>query len=185
MKYFSVIICVLFLFTSCDNEVIPKPKCQLRLSYSIAEYNKSNTNYPLVFDLNKEATLLNKDNGAIEVVYPKMKATIYITYKNVTNDLDDLLTDAQKLTYKLHVIKANEITEQPFLNQNDKTYGMFYQVGGDAAANALFYATDSTHHFVTASVYFYAKPNYDSILPAADYISNDMRKMLETLQWKN
>jgi gliding motility-associated lipoprotein GldD len=61
---------------------------------------------------------------------------------------------------------------------------MFYTVGGDAASNALFYATDSTKNFVTGSVYFYTKPNYDSILPASSYITNDMKKMLESIKWK-
>jgi len=61
---------------------------------------------------------------------------------------------------------------------------MFYQIQGNAATNAQFYATDSTKHFVTASVYFYAKPNFDSILPAAAYVRGDMRMIMETLQWK-
>ena len=112
-----------------------------------------------------------------------MKATIYLTYKSVHGDLDKLLRDAQKLTYE-HVIKADDILEQPYLNPKKKVYGMFYRVSGNAATNAQFYATDSVKHFLTGSVYFYAKPNFDSILPAADYIRNDMQKLMETLQWK-
>jgi gliding motility-associated lipoprotein GldD len=61
---------------------------------------------------------------------------------------------------------------------------MFYKVGGNAATNALFYATDSTRHFITGSVYFYAKPNFDSIMPASTYVKNDMQVIMETLRWK-
>jgi gliding motility-associated lipoprotein GldD len=61
---------------------------------------------------------------------------------------------------------------------------MFYEVGGDAATNSQFYVTDSTRHFVTGSLYFYAKPNYDSILPAASYIKKDIKKIIETFEWK-
>ena len=61
---------------------------------------------------------------------------------------------------------------------------MFYQVGGNAATNAQFYVTDSTKNFVTASMYFYSKPNFDSILPAADYIKNDMKQIIESIKWK-
>ena len=89
----------------------------------------------------------------------------------------------QKLTYE-HVIKADDILEQPFINDKKKVYGMFYQVGGNAATNAQFYATDSTKNFITGSVYFYAKPNFDSILPAAKYLQDDMRRIMETLEWK-
>jgi gliding motility-associated lipoprotein GldD len=82
-----------------------------------------------------------------------MKATIYLTYKPVNNNINVLLRDAQKLTYE-HVIKADDILEQPYLNPLKKVYGMFYQVDGNAATNSQFYATDSTKHFVTGSVYF-------------------------------
>ncbi len=112
-----------------------------------------------------------------------MKATIYLTYKTVNGDIEKLLRDAQKLTYE-HVIKADDILEQPFINNDQKVYGMFYQVGGNAATNNQFYATDSIKHFVTGSVYFYAKPNFDSIMPAADYIKNDMQNLMESLKWK-
>ena len=101
----------------------------------------------------------------------------------VQNNLDKLLTDAQKLTFE-HAIKANDIAEQPYVNTYSKVYGMFYQVGGNAATNAQFYATDSTKNFITASMYFYSKPNFDSILPAADYIKNDMKKIIESIKWK-
>jgi gliding motility-associated lipoprotein GldD len=112
-----------------------------------------------------------------------MKATIYMSYKPVKNNINVLLRDAQKLTYE-HVIKADDILEQPFINKDHKVYGMFYQVNGNAATNAQFYVTDSTKHFIDCSVYFYAKPNFDSVMPAASYIKNDMRRIMESLRWK-
>jgi hypothetical protein len=39
----------------------------------------------------------------------------YLTYKPVNNNINVLLRDAQKLTYE-HVIKADDILEQPYLN---------------------------------------------------------------------
>jgi gliding motility-associated lipoprotein GldD len=47
---------------------------------------------------------------------------------------------------------------------------MFYQVDGNAATNSQFYATDSTKHFFNCCCLLYAKPNFDSIMPAASYI---------------
>jgi len=97
--------------------------------------------------------------------------------------LEELLADAQKLSYE-HVVKADNITEQPFVNEKDGVYGMFYEVLGDAASQAQFYVTDSTQHFVTGSLYFRAKPNYDSIYPAAIYLQKDIRKIMESLRWR-
>ena len=82
------------------------------------------------------------------------------------------------------MVKADNILEQPFVNRDDRVYGMFYEVRGNAASQAQFYVTDSTEHFVTGSLYFYAKPNYDSIYPAAVYLQKDIRKIMETLKWK-
>ena len=106
-----------------------------------------------------------------------------MNYKPVNGDLNKLLKDAQKLTYD-HTIKADGIIEQPFVNPDNKVYGMFYEVEGDAATNVQFYATDSVKNFVVGSLYFYAKPNYDSIYPAAAYIKDDIRRIMESIQWK-
>ncbi len=170
------------LFTSCKDDVLPKPPSQLRLDYPIANYDTFENHCPFTFNMNSEAIIKEENDCGFTISYPKMKATIYLTYKPVNGNIDKLLRDAQKLTYE-HVIKADEIIEQPYLNPKKKVYGVFYKVSGNAATNAQFYATDSIKHFLTASVYFYAKPNFDSIMPAADYIRNDMQNLMETLQW--
>ena len=108
---------------------------------------------------------------------------MYLNYKPVNKNIDLLLRDAQKLTYE-HVIKADGISEQPYVNKFKKSFGMFYEVGGNAASQSQFYLTDSTRHFLVGSVYFYAKPNYDSVLPAAEYVKNDLRVLMESLKWK-
>ena len=180
---FSIIISATFLNFSCKNEVLPKPSIYLRLDYPEAKYMSFENECPYTFEMNSDAIIKKEKDCDFAITYPKMKATIYLTYKPVTKNIDNLLRDAQKLTYE-HVIKADDILEQPYLNPDKKVYGMFYQVEGNAATNAQFYATDSTKHFITASVYFYAKPNYDSIMPAASYIKNDMQRLMETLKWK-
>lgn len=167
---------------SCGDETLPKPKGHLSLEYSEAKYSKLESDCSFTFEKNNLALIKNK-SCAFEINYPKMKATIYLTHKTVNNDIYNLLRDAQTLTYN-HVVKADDIVEQPFINNKKKVYGMFYEVGGNAATNAQFYATDSTKNFIVGSVYFYAKPNFDSILPAAQYLKDDMRRIMETLEWK-
>ena len=175
----AVLICIV----SCKDDVLPKPASHLRLDYPVAEYAKYETNCPFTFDVNTLGKVKQNKGCDLSIDYPKMKATIYLTYKPVRNNIDSLLEYAQKLTYK-HVVKADDIIEQPFLNNKYKVYGMFYQVNGNAATNTQFYVTDSTRHFIECSVYFYAKPNFDSIMPAASYIKNDMQRLMETLTWK-
>jgi len=171
------------LLASCGEEPKPKPEAFLRLDYTLGDYATYSKNCPYTFDYNTLATIKDKGNCNFTIQYPKMKATIFLTYKPVNNNINLLLRDAEKLTYD-HVIKADDISSQPFLNPNNKVYGMFSQVGGDAATNAQFYVTDSTRHFLTGSMYFYAKPNFDSVMPAAAYIKEDMRTIMESLRWK-
>jgi len=180
----AVLLILLLSIFSCKDEVLPKPASYLRLDYPEAEYvSFENSASPFAFEINSKAVIKGGKDLGFAISYPKMKATIYLTYKPVNNNIDKLLRDAQKLTYE-HVIKADDILEQPYLNPSKKVYGMFYQVNGNAATNSQFYVTDSTKHFVTGSVYFYAKPNYDSIMPAASYVRNDMQRLMETLKWK-
>ena len=178
-----LLILTALLAISCGDEAVPKPKAFLRLDYTIADYNLFNSSCPYSFGYNEFARVKHKGQCNFTIEYPKMKATIYITYKPVNNNLDKLLRDAEELTYK-HVIKADAIETQPFINRENKVYGIFSQVGGDAATNAQFYVTDSTRHFLTASMYFYAKPNFDSVMPAASYIKEDMKNLMETIKWK-
>ena len=182
LAIFALLI-VMFSVFSCKDEVFPKPSGYLRLDYPEAKYVNFENQCPFTFEMNSDAVIKGDQNCGFAISYPKMKATIYLTYKPVNKDINLLLRDAQKLTYE-HVIKADDILEQPYLNPSKKVYGMFYQVDGNAATNSQFYVTDSIKHFVTGSVYFYAKPNFDSVMPAASYIKNDMQRLMETLKWK-
>lgn len=156
----------------------------LRLEYPQAAYDSIKTPCPFVFLKNEQAQIQERPDCGMNIHYPMMNATIYLTYQRVTpKNLDSLLYDAQKLTFD-HTIKANEIPEQLFVNPDNKVYGMFYKINGNAATQSQFYVTDSVNHFVTGSVYFEAKPNFDSIYPAVVYLRNDMRTLMETMAWK-
>ncbi len=182
LAIFAILV-VLFSIFSCKHDVLPKPSGYLNLEYPEAEYVYFENKCSFKFEMNSEAIIKGEKECNFTITYPKMKATIYLTYKPVQNNIDNLLRDAQKLTYE-HVIKADDILEQPFLNPNKKVYGMFYRVNGNAATNSQFYVTDSVKNFITGSVYFYAKPNFDSVMPAASYVQNDMQRLMETIQWK-
>ena len=173
----------------CGNDPsLPKPKGYLRLEYPDAQYKKVTSSLPFSFDKNALSASVSKVKTSgnvrgLDVKYPSLKATIYLSYKTVDNNLDSLLRDAQNLTQK-HTMKADEITYKPFENPVDKVYGMLYEVGGDAASQSQFYVTDSTEHFLSGSLYFYAKPNYDSIYPASEYLKKDIKRLMESIKWK-
>lgn len=182
MKYSLILFTMSILMISCGGDTLPKPKAMLRLEFSPGEYQKFNGDCPFVFEVNGLSSVSQKKDCSMEIDYSTMKGSIYLTYKPIAGNLNKLLTDAQRLSYE-HVVKADNIVEQPFINSDDRVFGMFYEVTGNAASQSQFYVTDSIHHFVTGSLYFYAKPNYDSIYPAAIYLQKDIRIIMESLSW--
>jgi gliding motility-associated lipoprotein GldD len=193
MKHSFLFICILFICLSCGQDPVPKPQAYLRLEFPEASYNELNANLPFSFEKNQLATQIETktiqgptESYGITLEYPSLKGAIYLTYKSIDNNQDNLiafLRDAQKFTQE-HTKKADEIVEQPYENKTRKVYGMLYEVGGNAASQSQFYVTDSTNHFLTGSLYFYAKPNYDSIYPAAKYLEKDIKQIMESVSWK-
>lgn len=186
----AVVFTVLLCF-SCGEDPVPKPKGFLRLDYPKAEYKTAEVDLPFTFEKNTLAQRISKvktdsknQTFGINIDYPTLKGTIYLTYIKVTADnLIPLIRDSQNLTQE-HTQKADLIEGDFYGNKAHEVYGMFYEIGGNAASQAQFYVTDSVNHFLNGSLYFYAKPNYDSILPAADYLKKDIKHIMETLQWK-
>lgn len=180
-KFFFVLF--IGLFISCEDDVLPKPNGFLRLQYQDPIYAPFISDCPYTFQKNTIAKIKQQRGCWIDLEYPNMKGTIHLSYRKVEDNLKSLLTDAQKLTLE-HTAKADGIEGSLFENKELNVYGMFYQVEGNAASQAQFYATDSTNHFLTGSLYFYAKPNYDSIYPAAVYLKKDIRRLMESLEWR-
>ncbi len=174
------------MFMSCGGEVIPKPEGMLRLSYPIPKYQEIELPCSYSFEKNEFSELKKARRNRkcwYNLEYREMNATLYLSYYKIQDNLDSLLRDAQNLTQE-HFIKADGIKPNEYANPESNVYGMIYMVSGDAASPSQFYATDSVNHFIVGSVYFKVKPNYDSILPAADYLRNDIRHLMESLRWK-
>lgn len=186
MRKIVVILIGMTVFWGCEEHYKPKPKGFLALQFPEHQYVEIKGDCPYTFEVNKIAaveTSFSQKPCMLDIEYPKMKGTIYLTYEPVHHNLRKLLKDAQNLPLK-HTIKADEIIGDEYTDSNHHTYGMLYTVTGDAASQAQFYLTDSLKHFMTGSIYFREEPNYDSLYPAAEYLKKDMKKLMETLRWK-
>jgi gliding motility-associated lipoprotein GldD len=124
------------------------------------------------------------DPGWFNIEFPSYKAKIYLTYKDVKNDLDSLLDQSYDLNVKYHVAKADAIKEQVFSNRENKVYGILYDLKGNTASAVEFYVTDSLSHYLRGSLYFAAEPNADSLAPVIDFFREDIMHLVETLKWK-
>jgi gliding motility-associated lipoprotein GldD len=171
------------IFLSCKEDVLPKPKGYLSLMYPKKSYIKLTLDRPYSFEVLKNTNIINEHNNWLKIKYPNLKASIDITYRPINNNLKELLTEAEKLVFK-HTVKAEQIIPKDFVNPKKRVFGSMYEITGNAASQIQFHVTDSTKNFLKGSLYFYTKPNYDSILPAVDYIKKDILQLIETLEWK-
>lgn len=192
IKSFCALVLVILCF-SCKDDFVPKPNAQLRLEYPEAKYSEANLDLPFSFEINEltegvqsKVIKATTESYGVNLEYPSLKGTIFLTYKPIDKkeaNLRAFLRDAQNFTQK-HTVKADEIPVTAYENSERRVYGAFAEVKGNVASPAQFYVTDSVNHFLTGSLYFYARPNYDSILPAAHYLQKDIKRIMETITWK-
>jgi len=180
-KHFLLFISILIL-ASCHDDVLPKPKGYLSLTYPLNTYKKLELPRPYSFEVPEFAVVKDEKKNWLKIQYPKLKASLNITYRPVQNNLKELLTESEKLVYE-HAVKADEIITKNFEDFDKRVFGSMQEISGNAASPIQFHLTDSTRNFVKGSLYFNTKPNYDSVLPAIAYIKKDIIRIVESLDW--
>jgi gliding motility-associated lipoprotein GldD len=181
-KFFLLFISIIGL-SSCTEDVLPKPKGYLSLTYPANSYKNLTLNRPYSFEVSEFAIVKDEKKNWLKIQYPKLKASLDITYRPIDNNLKELLIESEKLVYK-HAVKAEEIATKNFEDFEKGIFGSMQEISGNAASQIQFHLTDSTHNFIKGALYFYTQPNYDSILPAVAYIKKDIMRLVETLEWK-
>jgi len=184
-----LILCVAAVCWSCGETMIPKPYGYFRVDLPQHTYRTIDTlGLPYKFDLPQTAQLISRKAGDgekywIDLYYPKLNAYIYCSYKPVKGDLINLLEDTRKIVYK-HSVKADGIGEQVFDKANKNVHGILYDLKGNTASSVQFILTDSTRNFFRGALYFNNVPNKDSIAPMAEFIRQDVVRIMESFEWK-
>ena len=183
-----LIISFSILFSSCSKTSIPRPYGYFRVDLPRHIYRTIDTlNLPYRFDLPENVQLISrKAEGEmywIDLFYPKLNASIYCSYKPVKGNLIDLLEDTRKIVYK-HSVRADGIGEKVFDHPEKNVHGILYDLRGNTASSVQFVLTDSTHNFFRGALYFNNVPNKDSIAPMANYIREDVIRIMESFEWK-
>lgn len=179
----------------CKEVAVPKPRGYFRIDLPDRKYVRfneqpgKNPNIPLSFEYPVYGNLTFQDEkgshqGWFNIEFPSYKAKIYLTYKDVKNDLDSLLDQSYQLNVKYHVSKADAIKEQVYSSSENKVYGILYDLKGNTASAVEFYVTDSLSHYLRGSLYFASEPNADSLAPVIDFFREDIIHLIETLKWK-
>lgn len=178
-------VIVLFFAAACTNES-PKPTAYFRIALEPKQYECSDSLHPYVFEYPSNISRIvygNEHQDWFDIVYPRYNARIYCSYKPIDGNFREISEDSRNFVYK-HVIKAEAISEKAFENAESNVYGILYDIKGNAASQVQFVVTDSVKHCLRGALYFNERPNKDSIAPVADYIREDIVRLMETVRWK-
>lgn len=185
----SSLCLVLLVLASCGKDATPKPRGYFRIDLGEPIYKTETSPCGIDLELNKLAFLEKTPENASDrcwfnIVYPKHHARLHFTYAPVRENLAQLSDEAYRLAFE-HEVKATGIKRSSIADFDNNLHGLIYDLKGHVASPLQFYVTDSTHHFLRASLYFDHRPNPDSLAPVQQWIRDDVLYLLETLRWNN
>lgn len=191
-----ILLALLPSFAGCREVIVPRPRGHFRISLPSREYTSGGDSlfarhnipfsfeYP-VYSVPGPVTEGPDRNGWYNIVFPRFRAKIYLTYKAIDNDLPELIEQTYTMNVKNHITRADAIDEKLIRNDAEKIYGVLYNLKGNTATAVQFYVTDSTTNYLRGSLYFDAVPNADSLAPVIDFLREDVVHLVETLRWRN
>jgi gliding motility-associated lipoprotein GldD len=109
---------------------------------------------------------------------------IHCSYYAITSgkEFDELVTDAFKMADRINQ-RANYMDEIRIANANGVS-GLLMEFSGSAASPLHFYLTDSTTHFLKASLYYQSKVVPDSLAPITEFLREDLATMINTMHFE-
>lgn len=181
MKALKIVI-IIFLFFSCKENNMPKPRAFFKLDLPNKEYKYLEKNCPFNFKIPTYSYIVDKDDCHLfNIYFPKQNATLHVSYFDLKNDLFEHIEESRDLAYK-HNIIADGITEQIYINDSLNVYGILYDYIGITATSTQFCLTDSFNYFFRGALYFNTEIN-DSILPINNFLKTDMKHIIESFHW--
>ncbi|HEX4850930.1 MAG TPA: hypothetical protein VFV08_09000 [Puia sp.] len=195
-NFLSVLVAVItvtsFIFGSCNHPYTPKPTGYFRIPFPSHEYQTFNQpdfpysfEYPVYANVVRDTSFFEdkpENPYWINIDFPRFRARIYMSYKEVNHNFDKLRDDAYKMTYK-HTYKATSI-EDSLMQTPLGLHGVFFSVGGNAATAKQFFVSDSVKNFLRGALYFDSTPNEDSLSIVNQFLQEDMHHLINTLRWK-
>lgn len=179
----------------CKEVAVPKPKGFFRIDMPERQYTtfsaikNKEENLPFTFEYPAFGKLnfneeFDNEKGWFNIEFPAYKASLYLTYKDINRNFDELMEQTYRMNVKSHISRADAISESYFINDSVKVFGILYDLKGNAATAVQFYLTDSVKHFLRGSLYFKSTPNADSLEPVVKYFREDIITLIETLRWE-
>ena len=193
MRYF--ILTIIILMVACKDEGVysPKPHMYPKVNYPAKEYSTFEEDYcdmtfekPVYTQISQERSFFEEDPLHpcwFDVNFPSLNGSLHFSYYPVESRkrFDELVGDAFTFAEK-HDIKANYRTETAIDNEHGLS-GILFDISGPVASPIQFFLSDSTEHFIRASLYFNNKVQPDSMAPIYSFVREDIERMIATMNF--
>lgn len=197
-------VAAMVLMVSCGGDnATPKPRAYLRIDMPQHAYTVYDTAaLPFTFECSKDAVVewkeavyvdtngnrLNARKGEkwFDIVYPKYRGFVFLTYKPIRG-LEDLRgqVDTAYQYSETHFDHSTGMDENKFVDAAHRLYGTTYHLKGQNVASTYqFWLTDSSSHFLRGSFIVNCTPNNDSLAPVLDFIQADIDHIIESIRWR-
>jgi gliding motility-associated lipoprotein GldD len=209
---YILLLLILVFPAGCNSTYTSKKQGYYKIDFPKRQYVKfDKPGFPYSFEYPVYARVVRDsayfDNNDlnpywVNIDFPSFNGEIFISYKVIggssvykvktpegsyrdslgKNTFQNMVDDSYKLTYK-NDIKAYSIQDSVMHTPNHIT-GIFFRLSGSVATAKQFFLSDTLHNFLRGALYFDATPNEDSLRPVNDFLEEDMKHIINTLQWK-
>jgi len=192
LKQITVFIAILLSFSACNgnHDYSPKPRGYHRIIFPKKDYRQYTASCPFTFVYPKYA-YIEPDKKAdakpcwLNMQFPEFNGTLHLSYQPILSkkEFNEMVEDAHKLSFK-HTVKATSIDEGVINYPEQKVYGIYYTIDGNAASSVQFYLTDSAKNYMRGALYFNTEPRLDSIQPVLTFVKQDVNVLIKSFRWK-
>ena len=177
---------LIFIFTSCNNAATPRPHGYFRIEPYPANY----TTHPLggiSLQINDSAQCCTPDRQAhdgvhwLNIQYPRYKATIYLSYIPLSDNLDRLMKESEELVYRQNV-NTEHVEAIAYEAPEEQLFATLYALSPESATPVQFIVTDSTQYLLRGALYFDIPVRPDSVAPSLQYIEDDIIYLIENIR---
>ena len=167
---------IILIALSCRSEATPKPYGYFRIDLPAREYKvyKSDCNFSFEYPVYGNIVPYQGNNAEpcwMNIEFPDYKGTIYLTYKNMNGGLATYAEDIRTLAYK-HILKADDIIEEPFYYPDKKVYGIVYDILGNKVATLVSQEQSAGYYSVVWNAGNFASGIYIYQITAGSHIAN-------------
>lgn len=198
MRKLVLPVIIILLLASCqgNHDYSPKPRGYYRIVFPEKSYRPYTGTGPFSFLYPKYAVIdtdstsrksgkLINMKSLLNMNFPQFNGTLHLSYESIGSKkvFDELIEDAHSFAFK-HTIKATSIDQGIIRYPENKVYGIYYTIEGNAASSVQFFLTDSTKNYLRGALYFNNEPKLDSIQPVLTFVKKDVDTMIKTFRWK-